>query len=526
MRNAYRTLSSTEPASFWLTLGDNAYDRGTDIEYQNSFFNIYTPMLQQLCHWSCIGNHETEQVEGPGTWPYDSIFAFPTAGECGGVASGTERYYSFDWSNVHFIILDAMTSSREADGAQANWIRSDLGANTKPWLVAAWHHPPYDKGTHDSDAETPQIQMRSNLVPILENHGVDLILCGHSHVYQRTVLLDGHYGLSRTFSPEVHAKNAGDGKPGRGGAYWKPASAGTSHDGAVYVVCGNSGQTGSFDSGGTHPANIVNLTGMGSMIIDVRGSRLDARYIQQESTLGAATVVGDSFSIIKGGPPPDVPLAPGGLRFLHLSRWETLVSWDDASSNELGYRVSVSYDGGGAYTELAALPAGSVCHRMTDMIYNRYYMVKVEAWNAVGTVQALTGFIQPRYPEATTALEQWRFCNLGTTQATGSAADTADKDGDGYANLLEYGMGTLPQVRASSPGIMVSKDGDRLKLTFPRKALPLLTYVVEFSSSLTAGTWNQGFISTGAANTDGTVITTDPLPLSGLKRFARVRVSR
>ena len=54
----------------------------------------------------------------------------PTGGECGGIASGTERYYSFDYGSIHFVCLDAMTSDRLVTGPMCAWLRADLDANT------------------------------------------------------------------------------------------------------------------------------------------------------------------------------------------------------------------------------------------------------------------------------------------------------------------------------------------------------------------------------------------------------------
>jgi acid phosphatase type 7 len=80
--------------------------------------------------------------------------SLPTMGQAGGVPSGTEAYYSFDHANIHFICLDSNDSPRDADGAMAQWLRADLAATTRDWIVAFFHHPTYTKGTHDSDKDT------------------------------------------------------------------------------------------------------------------------------------------------------------------------------------------------------------------------------------------------------------------------------------------------------------------------------------------------------------------------------------
>ena len=61
----------------------------------------------------------------------------------------------------------------------ATWLRTDLAANTNRWTIAYWHHPPYSKGTHDSDSiyETELSEMRQNFNPILEAGGVQCGFC-------------------------------------------------------------------------------------------------------------------------------------------------------------------------------------------------------------------------------------------------------------------------------------------------------------------------------------------------------------
>ena len=178
------------------------------------------------------------------------------------------------------------------------WLQADLAATSARWVVAFFHHPPYSKGSHNSDTETELIEMRQNALPILEAGGVDLVLTGHSHSYERSFLIDGHYGASSTFTQSMK-KEGGSGRENEiGGAYDKPSSF-AAHAGAVYVVAGSSGQI----SGGTlnHPAMFVSFNVLGSMVLDVDGERLDARYIDNT---GATR---DSFTILKSGAAPDPP---------------------------------------------------------------------------------------------------------------------------------------------------------------------------------------------------------------------------
>src|SRR5258706_592214 len=102
-----------------------------------------------------------------------------------------------------------------------SWLKQDLAMNEKEWLIAFWHHPPYTKGSHDSDFEVELFEMRQNAVPILESYGVDLVLCGHSHCYERSFLIQGHYGSSWTFD-ESMKKDGGSGPADASGPYFKP----------------------------------------------------------------------------------------------------------------------------------------------------------------------------------------------------------------------------------------------------------------------------------------------------------------
>ena len=108
------------------------------------------------------------------------------------------------------------------------WLQNDLAANSKDWLIAFWHHPPYTKGTHDSDTDLNATEIRQYILPILENYGVDLVLSGHSHTYERSYLIDGHYGQSGTFTAGMK-KNAGSGRPTETGAYTKPLLGPSAH---------------------------------------------------------------------------------------------------------------------------------------------------------------------------------------------------------------------------------------------------------------------------------------------------------
>ena len=312
VRDSYAATCADRPADLWLMLGDNAYNNGTDAEYQTAVFDTYPEQLRRTVLWPTRGNHEV-LVAPPGQDYYD-IFSLPTAAQAGGLASGNEAYYSFDYGNIHFICLDSEGSDRSPGGPMLTWLANDLASTARQWIVAFFHHPPYSKGSHDSDNATDSggrmRDMRASALPILEAGGVDLVLTGHSHSYERSFLLDGHYGVSTTLT-EAMKIDAGDGRIGGDGAYVKPVTLSAPHEGAVHTVAGCSGSIG----GGSlnHPVMVSSLNVLGSMVVDVAGSRLDARFI---SSTGAVL---DSFTILKStvtGTPEPAPgvtlhLAPG-----------------------------------------------------------------------------------------------------------------------------------------------------------------------------------------------------------------------
>ena len=315
VRDAYQQFleNTNHPpgrTDLWLMLGDNAYDTGADGEYQRGVFDAYPGLLRQSVVWPTIGNHDVDANGETEQYPYLEIFNLPRHGEAGGVASGSERYYSFDYANIHFVCLDATSSDRSAGAPMLTWLEQDLMATDKDWIVAFWHQPPYTFGTHNSDFEVDLIQMRENALPILERYGVDLVLCGHSHVYERSCLLDGHYG----FANSLTAGMVLDSSLGQEPAYRKPAGGIGANRGTVYVVCGCSGEGGYFTFP-RHPAHAINSSGFGSVVVDVNGLRMDVKFLRETGAID------DSFSLDKSQPAPGmkpmlrVDRAPGALDF-------------------------------------------------------------------------------------------------------------------------------------------------------------------------------------------------------------------
>jgi hypothetical protein len=126
----------------------------------------------------------------------------------------------------------------------------------------------------------------------------------------------------------------------------------------------------------------------------------------------------------------------------------------------------------------------------------------------------------------------WRQTFFGTADNSGNAADSADPDSDGLANLLEYAFASNPTV-ASPPPLSLSSTNGHVALTFqrPRPAPSDLTYWFEVADDLTSGLWSSGPTYTTqnvTDNFDGTETVTvidNAAPPSPSMHFLRVRIS-
>lgn len=153
------------PYELMVHTGDLAYDSGTIGQIESTVFGIYADLFRHVPFYPASGNHDYKTMQGA---PFRDVFALP--GDSG------EKWYSFDWGRIHFASLDT-----EADYAtQAAWLDADLARTTLPWKIVYLHRPPYSSGGHGSDTS-----LRNVLEPVLARHGVQLVLAGHDHNYER-----------------------------------------------------------------------------------------------------------------------------------------------------------------------------------------------------------------------------------------------------------------------------------------------------------------------------------------------------
>lgn len=242
-----------------LTTGDNAYKSGSNQQFQDCFFTPFEAVFANTPVVPAHGNHDARRNV------FFNIFDFPVDGAHGGFPSHNEGYFSFDYGNLHVIMLDTATQPITLRAPMVEWLKRDLKTNSRPWTIAVFHHPPYSDGGHQSDhpsgSDGAMTAARDILVPILENGGVDVVLNGHSHGYERSYPLREHH---------IQATQAGAKVNG---------AAELTHT-TIYQIIGSSSKT---DEGHyQHPLMAASYSALGSVIIDVDDTRLISRFIDNE----------------------------------------------------------------------------------------------------------------------------------------------------------------------------------------------------------------------------------------------------
>jgi hypothetical protein len=246
----------------------------SDFDSQSEWYDWMYPAKQLISHVPFIsnkGNHEDDSSGDP--WDnFLNTYAFPS----------NEEYFSFDYGNAHFIVLNTEDSS---DPTQKTWLESDLQAASSdpsnPWIFVSHHRPPYSSGGHDSSTSA-----RSNFVPLYKDYGVDMVFSGHNHFYQRTYPLN----CTNIDSPVISdwGKNF----------YYYPDT--------IYAVVGRAGA----------PAYAPN-NGPGWFVEDTMSSELHYMKVDvytngsvHATTRYTDNVIFDDFWIIKNGTPPPPPPPP------------------------------------------------------------------------------------------------------------------------------------------------------------------------------------------------------------------------
>lgn len=166
------------------------------------------------------GNHDALSIN------YVTQFALPQE-ESERERGQGEEWYSFDYGNAHFVVLnDTVIDESVIGGSQAQWLRRDLAAvdrNATPWVFAVHHQPFYTCFSNHA----PKASLRTAWQPIFDEFEVDIVFTGHNHVYERSRPIRGLQG-----GEGIVASAGGFGVP----VYGSPGSGSGAPSGTIYLV--------------------------------------------------------------------------------------------------------------------------------------------------------------------------------------------------------------------------------------------------------------------------------------------------
>jgi len=162
-------MRQTFPFDFVVMLGDNINQGHSQRAFAADFEKPYQVLLDAgVKFYATLGNHDDPMER------YYKPFNM-----------GGQRYYAYSKGNVRFIVLD----SNYMDSPQLEWLQHELSSATSPWKIVYFHHPLYSNGRFHG----PDTDLRSVVEPLFEKYGVNVVLSGHDHVYERILPQHGIY---------------------------------------------------------------------------------------------------------------------------------------------------------------------------------------------------------------------------------------------------------------------------------------------------------------------------------------------
>lgn len=236
-----KTVNTVTGAGFIAINGDMV-DTGSSESNWDMYFNDAQQALLNTVLVPVAGNHDGDSSKA--AYPYSFMDHFninPAAGS----DSMYGAYYSFDYSNAHFVIVNnCETLNNTKNGvvkkiadnfsdAQINWMQGDITSaksRGKEWTVVIMHKGPYSTSNHatDSDLDTDVNSERNVVAPMFARLGVDIVLQGHDHIYARSKPIDSNnHATTNTTITEIFKG--------------QQINYQVNPDGAIYVIPGTGG---------------------------------------------------------------------------------------------------------------------------------------------------------------------------------------------------------------------------------------------------------------------------------------------
>ena len=180
--------------ALYISMGD-LVDNGEQDYQWRTWLNSIRPLSANVPLAPTLGNHEMYTLDWKMREPraYLNYFDVPLNGN----ETFNGRYYSYDFGDVHYVVLDTMlyesnhednhdTHHPDLYDVQVQWLRQDLAANTKKWTVVLMHRDPFQYAFDRPDASRAAGFDEEGVLfmPILDEFNVDLVLSAHLHSYR------------------------------------------------------------------------------------------------------------------------------------------------------------------------------------------------------------------------------------------------------------------------------------------------------------------------------------------------------
>jgi 3',5'-cyclic AMP phosphodiesterase CpdA len=166
---AVRQVDSVHPLDGLVLLGDNVYPSGDPARLDETVFGPFAAVLDHVPLFAVLGNHDVRRGHAAA-----QLAALGMPGRWWAQAFGEH------------VLLVGLDSNLVGDPTQQDWLADTLAAATQRWRIVVVHHSPYSAGYQESD-----LAVRRAFVPLFERYGVQLVVSGHDHDYQRSKPVGG-----------------------------------------------------------------------------------------------------------------------------------------------------------------------------------------------------------------------------------------------------------------------------------------------------------------------------------------------
>ena len=182
---------SAEKPHIVLQCGDLVNEGSIYSQWERLFFTPAQPLIDHVPIYPTLGNHERNAEH------YFQYFSLPR----------TESWYSFEYGNAHFVVLDSNEDHLTQGSPQVEWLIEDLNSSAATWKFVSFHHPPFTAGGNYYSER--RIRLKNLLHPIFEKYGVDVVFNGHDHNYERSRPIISKQGRQ----PVTYVVNGNGGTP-------------------------------------------------------------------------------------------------------------------------------------------------------------------------------------------------------------------------------------------------------------------------------------------------------------------------